>query len=171
MQKYITQLIEDLHQIAKEVNPSGNTEDEPIHDDESFFRHISDVENYLHGEQIPVSEITGILHEQLPPPENLSEKQQAQLTVELECFLEYFHFVLDFPQNYPNHLRYPFIRKFWTEKHTVMQFGNSHIEFCNYEKENCPFLGYCSTCDDFNLDNEDSDNTKFVDTDAKDLPF
>ncbi len=170
MQRYITQLIEDLHEIVQKVNPSGKViEEETIHDDDSFARHIEDVENYLQGEQIPISQITGIEQELLPPPERLSEHQQRQLSLELEDFLKPHHFVLEFPQNYPFHLRYSFIRNFWTEKHPLMKFGTSHIEFCNYEPENCPFPGYCTNCEDFKL--EDLDMTKFKKNNPGELPF
>jgi len=171
MQLYLSQLIEDLHQTTNKVNSSRNTEEEPIHDNESFYKHIADIENYLHGVEIPISEITGILPEQLPPPERLSEKQKTQLVVELERFMEHFHFALDFPKNYPNHLRYRFIKKFWTEKHPTMQFGCTHIEFCKYEKENCPFPGYCTSCDDFEIDDEDPEMNKSKDLDTDELPF
>ncbi|MRT94568.1 hypothetical protein [Ancylomarina sp. 16SWW S1-10-2] len=160
MEHYLNHLIEDLHQITNNINNSDRTEDESINDDESFYKHIEAVENYLHGDQISISEITGILPEQLPPPERLSERQKTQLAAELEDFLEYFHFALDFPQNYPNHLRYQFIKKFWMEKHPDIQFGTTHIEFCNYEKENCPFPGYCTSCDEIDDENEDMGSFK-----------
>lgn len=171
MQQYIKQLIDDLHEIAQKANPSGKTEEEPVHDNETFFKHIEDVENYLHGEQLPISEITEILPEQLPPPGKLNESQLAQLSVELENFLAHFHFALDFPQNYPNHLRYPFIKNFWTEKHTHMKFGTSHIEFCNYEKENCPFPDYCHTCDEYRIEGEGFGMDKFEGLNENELPY
>ena len=171
MQRYLTQLIEDLHEIAQRVNPSGNTDEETVHDQESFFKHIEDVENYLHGELVPISKITGILPEQLPPPEKLNENQLAQLAMELEKFLAHFHFALDFPGNYPGHLRYPFIRNFWNEEHSPMQLGTSHIEFCYYDKADCPFPGYCTTCDEFEIDEENPDMDKFNNQNEDELPF
>ena len=171
MQRYINQLIEELHEIAHKVNPTGSFKEETVHDDESFFKHIEDVENYLHGEPLPVSQITGIEHEQLPPPDRLNEKQQTLLAVELENFLSHFHFALDFPANYPIHLRYSFIKNFWTEKHAAMKFGTSHIEFCYYEKEECPFPGYCTTCDEFENDIENPDIEKYNENDENELPF
>lgn len=162
MQNYINQLIEDLHKIADKVNPSGNTEEEEeaVNDEETFLKHLADIERYVYGEEVLISHITGIAQEELPPPEILSESQQAHLATELECFLEHFHFALDFPANYPKHLRYGFIKKFWTEKHPAMQFGTSHIEFCNYERENCPFPDYCDSCDEFETNDEDLDLNK-----------
>jgi len=157
MEHYLEQLIEDLHLITQ-GKPPKNVE-ETVHDEAAFYKHIENVENYIHGEQKPISAITGLMQEMLPPPEKLSEKQQAQLSVELEKFLRYFHFELDFPRGYPNHMRYPFIRDFWKEEHVPLSFGSSHIEFCNYEKENCPFPGYCTICEELE-DEEDSELLK-----------
>lgn len=171
MQRYIDQLTEDLHDIIQKINPSVDVQEEPIHDEEAFFRQIEDIENYLHGKQLPISEITGILPEQLPPAERLNKKQQAQLSVELEKFLAHFHFSLDFPMNYPHNLRYTFIKNFWTEEHSLMQQGTSHIEFCDYDKENCPFEDYCNTCNEFNIEDEDTDMSKFDGLSDDEFPF
>ena len=171
MQRYINQLIEDLHEIAQKASLSGKTAEEAVSDDESFLKHIEDVENYLHGDQLPISEITGILSEQLPPPETLNESQKEQLSVELENFLAHFHFSLDFPQNYPKHLRYPFIKNFWSEKHSPMRSGTSHIEFCEYDEANCPFPGYCNSCSEFEIEDKDLDMDKFKGLDDNELPF
>lgn len=171
MEHYITQLIEDLHEIAQKASPSGKAEEEMASNDEAFLKHIEDVDNYLHGEQLPVSEITGIMPEQLPPPKKLTESQKEELSVELENFLAHFHFSLDFPQNYPKHLRYPFIKNFWSEKHTPMRSGTSHIEFCEYDEANCPFPGYCNSCNEFEFDDKDLDVAKFKGLDENGLPY
>ncbi len=169
MQRYITQLIEDLKEIAQIKKQAANTE--TANNDEALLKHFEDIENYLHGEEVPISEITGILPEQLPPPEMLNESQRAQLSVELENFLEHYNFALDFPYNYPNQLRYPFIWNFWTEKHIPMQRGISHIEFCDYDETNCPFQGYCNTCDEFEIEDKDLDMDKFEGLNENEHPF
>lgn len=174
MERYIQQLIEDLRLLISKMKTPEETEIKSVHDDESFRKHIEDVENYLHGEQIPVSTITGILKEQLPPPEKLNKQQKKKLATEMEIFLRYLHFELDFPRKYPVHLRYSFIRNFWDEKHAPMSYGTTHIEFCDYNKENCPFTGYCKTCEDwdYTADMEDFQNRKNADdADLNELPF
>ncbi len=174
MQRYIDQLIEDFREITSGMEHEAETAIEAVSDDESFWAHIEDVENYLHGERVPVSVITGIASEMLPPPEKLSMQQKEQLSIELEAFLEYFLFSLEFPENYPNHLRYSFIRNFWNEQHTKMRTGTSHIEFCSYDKENCPFPDYCTSCDEFDADIEDYNNltnNKNQFFDDEDIPF
>jgi len=148
MQRYIEQLIDDLHKATWRMKPPHElwetSKADP--DDELELEDMSYVEKYLYGNEIPIPEITGIAREQLPPAEKLSQEQQALLAVELEKLLQYFHFYLDFPEGYPTHLRYPFILKFWDEKHVPLSFGENHIEFCDYNEEQCPFPGYCNTC-------------------------
>lgn len=168
MQRYIDQFIEDIREIAENMEVVLAEEDEPVTDDESFYRHIENVEKFLYSDPVPVEKITGIMPEQLPPPERLSNKQMAQLAVVLEEFLDNFHFSLAFPHNYPMNLRYPFIRDFWSEEHVWLQGGQNHIEFCNYIEEECPFPGYCTICEEIKnepLSNMDKSN------DEGELPF
>lgn len=148
MQRYIEQLIDDLHKATWGMKPPHEIweESEADPDDELELEDMSYVEKYLYGDEIPISAITGIGPDQIPPAEKLNQEQQALLAVELEKLLQYFHFYLDFPENFPAHLRYPFILKFWEEKHVALSFGENHIEFCDYDEEHCPFPGYCNTC-------------------------
>jgi hypothetical protein len=150
MQRYIEQLIDDLHKATWRIKPPhklwGESDADPTNELE--LEDMSYVEKYIYGDALPISEITGIAREQLPPVEKLNQDQQALLADELEKLLQIFHFHLDFPQGYPNHLRYPFIRDFWSEEQIPLSFGENHIEFCNYDEENCPFRGYCQTCNE-----------------------
>lgn len=148
MQRYIEQLIEDLHKATWNLRPPHELWEETgaDPDDEVELEDMSFVEEYMYGDKLPISDITGIEQEQLPPPEQLTQDQKALLAAELEKLLQFFHFCLDFPADYPTHLRYSFIRDFWKEEHVPMSFGETHIEFCSFEEENCPFPGYCNTC-------------------------
>lgn len=148
MQRYIEQLIDDIHQATWGMKPPheiwGESEADP--DDELELEDMSYVEKYVYGEEQPISEITGIACEKLPPAEKLNQEQQALLATELEKLLQFFHFRLDFPENFPAHLRYPFILDFWTEEHVALSFGENHIEFCDYSSGYCAFPDYCTAC-------------------------
>lgn len=150
MERYVTQLIEDLHHVTSKMKPPMTCweEAEANQDNDFDIEDMSYVDDYLYGDRYPLSTITRIASEQLPPAEKLTIEQQALLSVELEDFLKYFHFYLDFPQGYPNYLRYPFIRNIWEEDHVPMMIGRTHIEFCDYDEEKCIFPGYCKVCDD-----------------------
>lgn len=148
MQRYIEQLIEDLHKATWKIKPPHELwkESGADPDDELELEDMSYLEEYVYGEEVPVSAITGIEQEQLPPAEKLSQEQQALLAVELENLLKYFHFCLDFPENFPAHLRYQFILDFWQEEHVALSFGENHIEFCDYSEGYCAFPKYCTSC-------------------------
>ncbi|HAH22578.1 MAG TPA: hypothetical protein DCL77_02230 [Prolixibacteraceae bacterium] len=144
MERYLEQLMDDLQQAIVNLKSSQGGGTDFDHDQESLD--FSQVEKYEYGEVTPISEITGIQQEQLPPVEKLNEDQQALLAAALEDLLQHFHFELDFPRDYPLHLRYAFIRQLWSEEQVAVTFGNIHIEFCDYDEENCPFPGYCNSC-------------------------
>ena len=104
---------------------------------------------YLYGEKETISTITGIDSALLPPKGVLNKSQVEILANELEKILQKHHFVLDFPVNFPTHLRYEFIIRFWREEHLTFSSGENHIDFCSYHEETtCPFGGYCIVCSD-----------------------
>jgi hypothetical protein len=148
MQRYIEQLIDDIRKNTWDIKPPHSlwSASEADPDDELELEDISFAEQSFYGTEEPIEQITGIATEQLPPRDKLNVEQQALLANVLEQLLQHFHFQLDFPEKFPAHLRYPFIRNFWTEEHVPLSFGITHIEFCDYEEENCPFPGYCSVC-------------------------
>lgn len=148
MKRYIEQLIEDIHKATWNLKPPHKLweDSEADPDDELELEDMSYVEQYIEGEKQAIGKITGIEPELLPPAVKLTKEQQALLATELEKLLQNFHFALEFSEKYPAHLRYSFIRKFWEEKHVPLSFGTTHIEFCDYLVENCPFPGYCTTC-------------------------
>jgi hypothetical protein len=162
MQRYLEQLIEDLHRATWNIKtPHILWEESGADPDyELELEDMSYVEKYLYGDKEPISAITGIATEMLPPAEKLTICQQSLMATELERLLLYFHFHLDFPKNYPAHLKYPFIRNFWTEEQVLLSFGENHIEFCDYDEAHCPFPGYCVICkeiaDQMNYDEEQS---------------
>ncbi len=146
MQKYINQLLEDIRAASWNTRPPHEVWDDADPDYDVELEDISYVEKYMYGKKEPISEITGIDVMVLPPPEQLTDDQQSLLAEELEKLLLNYSFVLDFPEAFPLHMRYSFIWDFWSESHVALSFGTNHIEFCDYEEDQCPFPGYCNTC-------------------------
>ena len=144
MEHYLTQLIEDLHQVSLNLKSTQWQKGDP--DDKPELVDFLQIGKYENGELTSISEITGILQEQLPPVEKLNQEQQALLAAGLEELLQHFHFQLDFPRDFPMHLRYAFIRQLWSEEQMALAFGENQIEFCNYDEDNCTFQGYCNIC-------------------------
>ncbi len=167
MQRYIEQLIEDLREATWKVRPPHELWEESgaDPDDELELEDMSYIEKIMYGEAEPISEITGIDIKQLPQADKLTQQEQSILATELEKLLQYFYFYLDFPENYPAHLRYPFILKIWAEEHVALSFGENHIEFCDMDEEFCPFPGYCNTC------NEVAEQMKFDEEQCSKVDF
>lgn len=156
MHRYHHQLKEDLQQLIAYKAKKEEYVPEDLDSFESFAECSLELHKYAHGtgEKVPIGTLTGIISEQLPPAERFTAEQRAELSPLLEQLLRLHHFELDFPSNVPNEMRYAFIRKFWSESHFPMRIGMSHIEFCDYDDEHCPFPGYCPACEEVRADYE-----------------
>ena len=172
MQRYIEQLVEDLHRATWNIKKPHEIWEDVDLNNEAELEDISYVEEYVYGKKKNISDIIGIKRKLLPAPKMLTTEQRALLSVELEKLLQVFHFFLDFPETYPHELRYRFIRDFWKEKRVGLSFGECHIEFCDYDESHCPFDGYCTTCKEIRVEMEhdkgNNDDDKF-DIDVRDL--
>jgi len=175
MERYIEQLISDIHKASWIVRPPHEiwNKADPNYDVE--LEDLGYVEKHIYGKIESISEITTIDSGMLPVPEKLSDEQQSILAVELEKLLQHFNFYLDFPENYPSNLRYSFIREFWDSEEVALSFSENHIEFCDFEEEiYCPFPGYCNICKEIaiqmEIDNK-TGNLHNTDFDIDDLPL
>ncbi len=148
MDKYIQQLVDDIKQAREKVQPPHpmwlDSEADPYNEVE--LEDLSYVEQFVYGKEVPVSELTGIDAKLLPPTERLSPNQRALLSEELEALLHHYHLHPDFPKLFPMHLKYPFLLTVWSQSHVPLSYGENHIEFCDYNVDNCPFEGYCDVC-------------------------
>lgn len=161
MQKYINQLIEDMHLAATRVPQATFTE---ATFDANYMMELEEI-----GEE-PMSFWFGLEKEQFPPSERLTPDQLELMANELEKLWNAFSFEPDFPEGLPAKRRYELMRDYLEHKCTYWPGGwVHHFEFCNYEPENCPFgYEYCK-CKDFEYD--DSQSTDNSTNTSEDLPF
>lgn len=73
--RYLEQLMEDIRQASNKKEEQKNKKS--LSATSEAIQHIAEVENYLHGEQYPLSSLVGIDTVQLPPPEKLTESQKG----------------------------------------------------------------------------------------------
>ncbi len=146
MQRYVQQLIEDIHKARTIVKPPSAVWDNADTENECDMEDMVYVEQFIYGAKEPMHEITGIETELLPPPNKLNKEEKEKLTIELEALLEHHNFVPDFPIKFPLADRYQFLLEIWDDLFVEVSFGIIHIEFCTYDEEFCPFPGYCNTC-------------------------
>lgn len=161
MQKYLNQLIEDMHLAATRVPiskiPEGTF-------DADYMMELEEMEDE------PMSFWFGLEKEQFPSSDRLTPKQLKLMADELEKLWSAYSFEPDFPEGLPAKRRYELMRDYLEHRCTYWPGGwVHHFEFCNYEPENCPFgIEYCR-CKDFEYDEFISKNSSDKATD--DLPF
>lgn len=172
MHRYIEQLITDIRQATWKIRPPHEIWEGTDPDDEIENEDLSYVEESIYGQKERISSITGIGRELLPPLEKMSADQAGLLAAELEKLLNVFHFFPDFPEGYPSHSRYPFLYDLWEKEYVPLSFGELHIEFCSYDEKECPFPGYCKTCEEIAAQMEADENAQSkIPDDEIDLPF
>jgi hypothetical protein len=154
MKRYIEQLIEDIRRAGQNA-PHLLEPKRKLTPEEEFERDMEEVERYVRGEQEKLSDILGIPLSVLPSPDKLTKSQLDILVNELNNLLNAYNFYPDFPENLPDELKYKALLGIWESDQTYMQSGMMHIEFCDYDQENCPFPGYCQSCDGFSSNVDD----------------
>lgn len=148
MDNYIKQLIEQFHESADKVpSPTERCKDFDLSDD-GEVEYFQYVEQFMYGTPHPLSEILGIEKINLPEDTRLNDKQVKILANETEALWHAYHFHPEFPEDLPARLRYSKMRECWDKEQVYVGAGYVHIEFCNFDEEDCPFQGYCKTCEE-----------------------
>lgn len=149
LDNYIVQLVQDMRSSALNLpNPGEISEfdSESLPEELQMFK---DVEMYIHGTAKPIGQITGIDKDSFPELKKLNDAQAAFLLGEMMMLLMAYNFYPDFPEKLPEHIKYRILRENWNEEMIYTGSGQSHMEFCTYIPENCPFPeNYCQ-CRDF----------------------
>lgn len=145
MDRYVVQLIEDLRKAARncptpeDFEPVGETEEA-----ESFYR-------WEFTEEKPMNEWFGISTDIFPDENRLADNHVEQLVKELIRLWDAFNFRPELPDGLPARLVYRLMVGYLTEPVQWIHDGITHIEFCHYDPEHCPFpedFCYCKSLDD-----------------------
>lgn len=161
MQRYLNQLIEDMHLAATLVSQSRIPE---TVFDPNYMMELEAME------ELPMSEWFGLSKEQFPPADRLDAGQQKQMAEEFEKLWAAFSFDPYFPEGLPARRRYELMRDYLDHKCTFWPGGWIHtFEFCNYEPDHCPFGNEYCRCKDFEYDKPAIMNK--VRESEDDLPF
>lgn len=145
MKRYIEQLIEDLRNAALQAPPDV-FDDPELDDEDALEMELEEAERFVTGPFEKLSDIVGVSKKLLPAPERLTEQQKMLLIPEIEKLLHAWHFYPEYPENVPSGLLYKAIYNIWDNEYVRINSGQCHIEFCDYEEENCPFPGFCNYC-------------------------
>ena len=150
MEKANKQLINVIHKTTWNIRLQHEIwkQSEADPDNAVELEDLSFEEKYIYGKKEKKSKNAVINPKQLLTVDNLNIDQQSFLAIELENPLKYFHFILDFQENYPYDLCYPFIRKLWRKKQVLVSSGGTQIEFCDFYEDKCPFPRRLSNCNE-----------------------
>ncbi|MCF8366399.1 MAG: hypothetical protein K9H16_11495 [Bacteroidales bacterium] len=160
MKRYIEQLIEDL-KVATLEAPDDPFDDLDLDDDEALEMELEEVERFENGPLEKLSDIVGIAKINLPEPGRLTENEMGKIVPELVNLLQAYNFFPEYPPAVPPGMIYRAIYNIWEDEFVRMSFGSVHIDFCDYEEENCPFPGYCNLCKENRLKTEPIPENEF----------
>lgn len=101
---------------------------------------------------VSLEELFHISEEELPHHKHINNNDLALLFTSLLELLNSYHFICDFPNLMNEREKYDLLRNNWKKKQKLALSGESHIEFCFSDTEDCNFKGKCSICDDLQDD-------------------
>lgn len=151
MKRYIEQLIEDLREAALQA-PGDPFDDENLDIEEALDMELEEVERFTSGPHEKLSYILGVPKNHLPVPDRLKDEEMGLIVPELISLLNAYNFLPEYPKEIPSAMLYRALYNIWDDEFVLMSFGTIHIEFCDYDEEECPFPGYCDLCNEINLE-------------------
>ena len=149
MQNYVNQLLTDM--AAAQKNLPTEVDYALLYPDHPAVAYgLTHIAEYEMSPRHSMDDLLGIKAEQLPPDDKLSDEQVVQLNDGIVALWEAFNISPDLPNEVPPRLIYEALKNYWATK-TVQYVseGRIHIEFCDYEPDECPWgSDYCS-CKEF----------------------
>jgi len=153
MIKYLTHLIEDMQQAAK------NLPAKPYYEVPEEFKCIEYVFEWENAEPKPMQEWFGIDKANFPPAEKLSNDELYLMVKEIIKLWHAYNFDPVLPKNLPACIAYQTLVNYFDKPVTWISEGTIGIEFCEYDTKNCPFPSEYCMCKDFENDiNTDADD-------------
>ncbi len=151
MDNYIKQLLKDIDaRIAVAPPPIGMVIGEnvyPISDSTTLEESLGEAERYVSAPPAKLGDQLKFTINEFPRATLLNTKQLTVLTQALENLWLAWHLVPDFPKGLPVAMKYNLMRDYLEKEIVLVKVGEVHIEFCEYDYDNCPFIGYCDSCD------------------------
>ena len=153
MSKYLTHLIEDMQQAAKNLPAKPYLE---LSEDDECLRGVIEYESI---EPKPMQEWFGIDKANFPPAEKLSNDELELMVKEIIKLWHAYNFDPVLPKNLPARIAYQTLVNYFDKPVTWVSEGIIGIEFCEYDTKNCPFPSEYCMCKDFENDiNSDADD-------------
>lgn len=148
MERYITQLLEDLEQIISYRQASEESLALAVNEEESQDDAL-ELSKLLSTKHCTFAELLDVNVQLLPPEHMLSDEHTISLMDSLSDALMVHNCYLDFPSKLSSRDRYRILRETWNAPQQLYKECMNTIDFCDYDQDNCPFgPGKCQ-CKDF----------------------
>jgi hypothetical protein len=135
--------------MKQEINFLINRIEESFLPIEAENSHIQIVipRNIQFEKTINLEQYTQLQQSVFPETELLRQKDMKKVMKSIENMLERLGLSIGFPKSLPLKLRYSFLRSVWSSG-TLAITSEGVVEVCNYNIDDCPFPGYCKTCEE-----------------------
>ena len=148
MERYITQLLDDLEHIIS-FKQASNQQLAVLTDVEESPDDSLELSKLLHTRQSSFAELLEVDIHLLPPAELLNDKNIHKLFDRLSDTLMVHNCYLDFPAKISHRERYKTLRDYWNSPQQIYDQCMNTIEFCDYDQDTCPFGPDKCQCKDY----------------------
>lgn len=158
MKRYTEQLISDLKEAEKKAPKQKKTEDMT---EKEFMAELIETDRIIDEEpEIPMHNVFGIDPKVFPPVDRLTTEQAKLLAEKILQLWAAFNIDAVYPIDFPLEKLYPLLVKKFKEPFLYFPMGQTGVEFCDYEPENCPFGDEYCDCKEIAAEIE-KDEAKF----------
>lgn len=138
MEKYLSQLIEDIRAAKANVPPPI---DSSLIDEERYLlTYLYELEHNLPQK---MSDLLGLQKEIFPPAEQLSEEQMEAVIEAMFELCDAFNLVFEIPEEVPTSFAYNLVVNELEEEVTYISEGFTHLDFCTGDSNGCALGEYC----------------------------
>jgi hypothetical protein len=171
MKKYLHALLADLAEAKNNRPPVREVQDDeftPFELEEFMESSMEDSADMSSGnaektasKSRNIRETMGLEREQFPPADYWSEEEAAQLVIALNDLLKHYNLSADYPETLPPLMAYTTLVGALEKYAPIMPFGEWHLEFCDYNPEECPFGEPYCTCGKWREENAENKDKTF----------
>lgn len=142
MQRYLSQLLEDLEAIA------GNPPEVPWTETPPHLAHDPVIAELALTPFKPISELTGIGPEVFPDATELERDQWKMVNEAILKLYEALNLsLIDCPKDIPPEVLYDVLTSNWDFPVQYLPLSGMDVELCTHDPNTCPYGDYCEFCE------------------------
>lgn len=151
MQKYISQLIEDLEEVAKKPPAPAYIETPPHLEEQPYIAEIALVPYK------PVSEWTGIDSVVFPCVTDLEDDQWGRVNDVIFKIFESMNIeLIDIPKDIPPEILYEVLTLNWDHPVQYLPSSGFDMELCTGDPMTCPYGDYCDCGEEHDFSDDET---------------